>query len=390
MFTGSSAINFEGTRQLLNPQIKANLSCGLYLTKGASFGGVSVIGSGIYFKNKFIIFEGTGCFNVYNYDGGISLWVGVSLGSYANGKFLAVGDTLTFTYTLGSGSTYTIYRLATSGLTVWGGTEVLYAGNSTIRDVCPTTDTKCYSIEVLTTPVSLVEQIALLKVHTKTAAWGTTIFYNPRFTVPHLSYMNRSTLNGININNEDILYLTCNGNTQDPTRGMMLSFGLRQIRSDGFNVLGVEDIYTSENAVYNLAQMNMTKGVSGIYDLFNFEKIDVSVIYRNRGGRFNVSGTPSFGGTWVIVNFTTLFERNMITNTIDGLHHSVMRVTGMSNWEQGILIYAGITQPELLFFTENQVYEINKGQSLMDVSDAIMNYSNQNNERVTLTLKNNG
>lgn len=373
MYDGTTELKSKELARISSPIVEVKLRSNFI--KGAeqtAFPNLSSINNGIVFNNL-VVLAGNSAFpdiigniKVYTQDGA-SLVTNINLNdSNLNGTydFVDTGSTLVLYY---ADSLNNIRRLSSNNATTWGGSELLSASSKNIWSLSATGASRVYALldagnttylgdfptKTLTSLVSY-SQVGASFVGT-TISLGT--FYGEE------------------------LYMEKHLGTRDIDRGSVVGSRLSNaaeniytFKSDGANLFNFSPVYTENiNQVLSLNASNLAKGISKYYV---FIAPNIQVIDKTKGTSFSYSVGLKSGF------ITTNDFEHWQTPVILGISQAsgVIALTGLSGTEFAFLGLSRIVNKGFLKFYA--------GSSTLDVSDHIVSYSNNNNERINLTLGN--
>lgn len=382
MFKGSSQLKQAGADQVNNPKIKITLRENDYDNQVGSSGNVMYWDGyrqdSIMIPNDLMVVSGSTHLAVTDQAGGLvktfdsngaTLRFSFDLGgTLTNSTFLLVGETLEFYYINNRKEVHR--RVSSTGLT-WSGGETLYSTVNFIQDVAVAGSTRLYIAESTGASVLSTYDIRRLK---DVGGWGVTTLLSAAIN----SLMATShALNVVEIDNEDVLLYINNVGSSGSARGE-----LNLLRTDGFNNVferrNLASIYPMPNSPTEDANMYMSNLVKGATLYHVVIGADQQV--------------PSGG---IVGKATTLGFNQFVMSSKDMLHWSTQKyLPGVSqtNVSRRQCITAGVTHGfELLLHADNtgeNYHWIMKSGNEIDVSDSIVSYNNNNNERISLTLQN--
>ena len=396
MLTGSSAINYEGQKQLTTPSIKVELREGLYgvSTLGISFPFITKAHHAVRYKNLFLIASGGARQD-------IALWrkdsTRYSLLSFSSDTAWGVndvavaGNTAVFFTAAWNSVPIAIKRHTSYGGTAWGAStmESVYTGASTmdIYSIAATSTNRIYFLEKAHDQgVSDTIPVSLMCSDKSTGSWITKrLQTKPMFIFQDTSVCR--ALVGCRVDNEDTLIVNCSGSSRGavnifkysqvggiPPTGTTISItdaldsqGLRVIKANGIGALGEFDIVD-------------TNAKNTIWETNSFAYGDTW--YYLHAIRNLVSFRATGGGT--VVSFDT--DTSFVSRSQDMISWSnFVRHLGDTMTS---LIPLGESNMEYDLIGTSSIVGVRGGASSLDVSDNIVNYSNKDNERISLTLGN--
>lgn len=388
MLQGSSALLYESQRQILTPSVK------LTMKDGSRFLGLSQMWNKFQFDdaiewNGFYIGVGTTTrtdyarVSVVTWDKGLSTLAYTNLGLYANsgsgggGKFLNTGLTLML-FTRGSSGDGLNIVFSTGG-TAWGNTEGMSMGGASILDMQPTGTTRVYITlrtfhdNELSNALGSIVAVANKGI----SFWGRTNIYTQYLNKPNFPPRSGRIV-GRTVNNEDILLLMY-GKARTSFGELTGDDGIKMIKADGYNSyfdrdLVIAGIFSPGQGVSRSTSIdlsNMALGNSTYYFVTN------RIIQTNLGN----AGTQTTPMITSIHRSTDLIHWS--SGELIGTGNSMFRNVGIisgstTNNPMELIINAGNTDWAF----------VGRGITSVDLSPYVQNYSNDNNERISITLGN--
>lgn len=371
MLTGSSALHYESQKSSNTPSIKITLKENLIGISRYHYGRNFSRGSGIVWnENYFILSQGKVWLRGVS-EANYQFEVGLTIHDYSKipiGEFVDNGSTLLLFYHWPlAGSSHNIYRIASGGGTIWGGTQIVVNNFSErIKALAPTGSTRCYFIG--TTSTTYQAQIHIANYN---GGWGNTLLYEGYFEQAKKSYHNQ--MGAKSMDNEDIIIFEA-------------GIGIRVLRTDGINVLGVNDLTNTDsgekspsesyNPLSNTSHMsNLNKGSTYYYFAIKYKQDNII----NEGGATYTSSTRIQ---------TLLLKSNDMLNWSIPVYLGITEHLVLAYSYDIPMVIAGTTAGDEVALFGDYYFRLSKGSSTVDVSNNIINYQNQNNERISLTLKN--
>lgn len=375
MFSGLSAIHYEGQKQTVTPVIKATLRENF---KGITLPFIrsdinSSRAQGIYFNNHYIIFHLDNLTSVKaltTFDRTSSgftqiaqtlLSVPAGAQDCEGGKFIECGSTLIF-YTFGNSVNvlfpHNISRVISGDGVNWGASNFVFYGTSAIADITPISENKLYYMEDADIVAgTYTRKYVLRKLEFDGVSWGAStvsagIHYNPR-------------IDGVSYAGVDVLCVNSAGSSRAViTAGSLVRKEVSVITTQDGDVFSEDNILSSENVL--VRQRNLSIGAS-----YYYLNLDTRVISYKLAGGVTTMYTDG-GGQYVL-------------RSVDPRSWSIPVFHGITAYP---LVTGGNTLPTYSLFGASVMMDINLGATSIDISDNIINYQNQNNERISLTLGN--
>lgn len=406
MITGSSSIQFEPQKQLITPDIKVNMNGNLMrgttiynLISGFSHSGWP-LGSAINFNNRNIYtiydqgFNQVLVFSSGESDPLPSTGTGVTckmifdiLGNsmvFLRNQFYQNGDTLELIYTwynnIGATRLGKISMITSIDGMAWGGSQLLYEeprnlywspDKTSPQDIIKTSANIIYFNETEDNSTTMYIYSLLCNAGT----WGEThlIVSDDYYTV---------RMGGIRHENIDtIIYSAGDRNVLNQQR-------IIQIQSDGVNLLNKQYLNNSNNNEVIIVN-KIVKGISYYHAFFEvgFNKYVYKYQY-TWYGRTAVVAMDKMGYYTKSVdawnwNNLMLLNIGITDNESNPFPRSAILVNNTDDNDLRFLYYGLSVIAKRCFYIKSYA-----GTSTIDLSDNIINYQNQNNERVTLTLGN--
>lgn len=274
-----------------------------------------------------------------------------------------------------AGSSFSLFRDFTSdGITfggsqgilqnLWGYTEISVVGESQIYG------TKQYETLYNSQLDSYAARLPVYSI-SKTGTWGETLLCNSEYVIAkRYEFGRKRTIIAKRFGNVDRILLV----------GGKRNFGdgLHVTETDGTNVFIDKDIIDARVSNSVLITLGGLVGISNIYYLWLGIDIAKSI-------NVNAPLTYFRYGNYL------LFSEDFINWTVPISIGGDVFGGNLDNLNSGII--SGGSLPFLFSILQNGMsansrLDFNKGASVLDISDDIIDYSNQNNERVSITLGN--
>lgn len=425
MLEGSSALHYEGTKQVVSPRIRASM----YLNDYANIVGVSnahSVGSVTNFNGYHLLVDtnrvGTGGATVYAYgytNGGLQFEFVSGIGTIPVEAY-STNDLVTRFYNSPDGATLAMFRLFHSGgipgivtdsidaiystgATAWGGTESIATVGEFIVDIAPVSYDCIYYLQVsdsiewfvppggsgLTTFYYTSSVCDLCKVEYSGSTWQrSTIAGN--FVVAEdgaengspyqrINPMDRLSINARRVDNFDYILLRSRRDDQPYSEPTQESFGIRLIKTDGTNILGEKDIVDTRAPIPRMFFSDISYGASTYYFTATYTERVESIM----------------AGNTII---TVSDDQHVVFESPDMWHWSIGKhITGTSwgNRSTGYNpVFAGLSgtnEKYSVMGSSVNAFVVNNSlgsSGFVDISDDIIAYQNQNNDRVQITLGN--
>lgn len=381
MINGSSAINYEANKQIVTPAIKAEIRENYYFKEvGVSaatarrvYGRFKDLCLGYERDNESLITREWGTYAIIG--SGITIGTGITWDKGIwDGKFYRVNDNLMQFYYVKhvDDNNHYIYRIETSGGTVWGNTELLYYGTSRIGSVAVGGVSQVYFTEGVDFPWDYAGGLYLYwgRYFIKSLRYtGSTWEANDLYTEYNIMRENyyTTTLNASRDGNDiDAIIFAC----RDALPVDYETSGLRIITTDGVNLLDSREYVDIKQHSYVIGMYAACFGAgTTLYAL------ETEIGYWER---IELGGQLVAAEAFIVGGLYSLAQGNY--NNITALRKLTGRYAS---------IIDGASEGNLFVFSGPTVFqELWTGISSLDVSDDIMNYQNQNNNRISITLGN--
>lgn len=404
MFTGSSALTNEAKRQISTPAVRLTLKENLNITSTTSFTDIPTLHDAIVWNDQ-IIFSGiTGTNGVtqslvigtYANDGASQVnleYIPAKSGAVV--KFYDSGSTLLAFYTGVSNNNprdltdlrTRIYLLSSNDGKTWGGTQLIYTNGPTaflsanlIDDLAPVGSTRMYFLDT-DTVLSNDRRGAVNYAESPSGTWGSTEIYKPLF-MNQGSYGTGNQINAAAFDNEDRVMIGIYDNSFVP-RGP----GVRILRTDGLEVREEFDLIdtTLSGVTADLSTMhmsNLTKGESAYYFMVDYKDKSLTTINDPSTDAKTIETKGMLFASKDLLNWQTIYTN--ITGERAVVFHGTSWIDDLEVGIMGLSFYDPL-QARQGGGPYNQIW---RGSSSLDISDNITSYSNQNNDRITLTLGN--
>lgn len=421
MITGSSALQNAPRRQTISPRIEARLMLDDYqiagdnpATLGLSQGTLRYFLQAEHFNSKIVTIadyrgitptwmdynvitlteDGASILtNLYIKSGQTAGWSSSVDGAIADDRSIRMwnsGTTLMLFYGLGRNL---MLRMSSNGVS-WSGTTTLLTMGASLLDIAPRSADRLYIATILGTSDN--PSFRLNVAENKSSVWGSTQLSQQNFLFRHNVGYQEAWQAGYYINayeDESDDRLTIVHKNPDPSIDNTM---IASIRSDGFNLYSYHRIYepgvstTADNSGINgLARMMaLNAGLSYAY---------IPISYTD------VSRVKSLEDD-IFVNFNvdySLLRTSLILRSCNGLdwHANILEATGEE--ESSVTSFGPITNFGAVVTgrTDNVQWKygvlgasrssyILQGNSSVDLSDKILSYNNDNNQRISLELGN--
>lgn len=400
MIVGSSALNNQSNQKVVSPIIEVKLT-NSYFYQGISFGGAGLSGvfpDAIYWKDAYYVYDNQQFIRKYSYkNGGLSYVMGMTIpgtswntGNFARTKFINEGNTLClYGYANSSIESHSIYRYSCSNGLTWTSRETITAGISgytILGDIAPVIGDAVYALE-LWSGFSQTRSIGDMWFYRRLgpSTWGGTIIYNKPLAYPTKSGFPLQALGttanlpqwGVTKPNtyEDYVYFNYTGSTGGGLSDIFS--GMRTFDCNRFDMFNEREIITNNGPGYlNIIPYGMKKGASYYYHYFKL----VDSLYRYVAGYTTQED--------VTIGYFYQQSRNGYQWTIPRHVGPEYFNDGTKNYLEGPMAAGGATIPEMMIFTGQTAmclwYETNE----VDISGDVINYTNRDNEDVTITLGN--
>lgn len=340
------------------------------------------------------------------------------------------GNTLIAYYTNGNcypiqtlGNSGTLYRtFSTDGIT-FGGSQGIPTNGRFYFDITSVSDSQLYGAiyEPANTTTQAqpaedsqgneVYRVSLWSIQNK-GGWGTTQIYNGGiFKHSHVEANFSAVAIGNRLagNKEKIINAQKVGDTDKLLMvgsNAMSGDGLRVIETDGFNIFADKEVLDTNSKTARRIRMGNAVGVSNVFFVplviseFKLSDVDISefgnIVVTSYGLNFIQSqdflnwSVPILLGLSAGNNIDSLRD-GYYTGYLDSAQANAAVVSGGSlpnhftifHTAGGTVLASGVTHR-----SDYHRYDFNLGSSRLDISDNIINYSNQNNERITISLGN--
>ena len=397
MLSGSSAIHFEGTKKITTPKIEATLrSNSILRDETRTLFATPHSYDAIEFNNEYtsvgslaFLLPFSNTRTVASRDkAGVST-ASTTIGRLGPAKFHDSGETLLLFMT----------GLSNKGVNVihsndgqaWGATDQVVTG-TTVYDLQPTSPTRFYALEAGgVSPGSEIREMVIKSYRKIGGAWGATQLSHRRLfsSVDHQIFLNETIGNipkliGGNSDEEDVLLVQAFPEPEG--REIAPSNGIYQLRTDGLNTFEQgELIPLSRNVGTSNTSLIRSSNIAKGRSLFYFAFIET----RTLAIRTGLLGSKELSLESFVMKSADLRNWSIATKVpvpedpdLDTDNETGLRA-----------ILAGVTQAtrddmEITFGGQWDKKTIHTGISSLDISDDIMSYQNQNNQRVSLTLGN--
>lgn len=296
------------------------------------------------------------------------------------GSFHHNGNSLSYNYRFDSGVTNVIYKVSSSDGITWGNTIILYIGNSNIRDVFAVGDSRTYFLEEYSAAGGFRPNASYLlkKVEKVGTTWGTTILYNKLITSTSFQgsyFLNSRPLNAWGSSGYDHIILNTNDNN-----GVSFTRGIKILKTDGVNLLKDFNLTTMGDDNFDLLTAHYTSITGDSVYMLQIGEID---IYRSATKSPNDNDqviNNAFMKTQTGNEWTTILNADFTDESFVDVVKLYNNVNQAST--------RGLTPDSFVFSGLDIIQFIQRPTNTIDISADISSYSNQNNERISLTLGN--
>lgn len=421
MFNTTTELQNIGSTSITTPEIRLKMRENLNFTTSVPFSRMMRVWDAITFQNQYILYGLTATTGI-TYIGRLETWSldgltmfsatsinnrnGASLISNTQGSLEVTGDTVGFFYTDTSGLTSVIRCIFSGDGQAWGGSEVVFVGNSShIVDLVAIGPTRIYTLRFVDVLLGVTnkpdnfsyggQNLVTIDVHKKTGSWGVTSTISGKFYLPFGSFpasVSHHILGSQIDDSTDRLILKYSTNSNESTSSLTSNlrvFTLDQTMTYGnFDLISEdkisEDIEFGDILITNLAKHNNTFffGFKALkYDFRLDAGITKNFVYQAplaiiKSNDLQNWSTPIFinGVTRRIANLdgnigalASGITSELLLNWF-GVSHGVSNATTVIQSEQNILMYQGVSE--------------------LDISNQLIRYRNNNNERINITLGN--
>ncbi len=379
--TGSSALNYEPRRQMISPSLRITMREGLnYGTTVSPWplaSATDMIREMRMFKDKIFVSslqmtpEAVPNFVSYDWNNATLYYsdnTNIPYDIFINGNTAV----LYYTNNYGNSVLRDIYRMFTSDGITFGGSQGVITGSSYyIFDLVSVGDSQLYA--------KSGQQV--LSISKAGANWGQTILYNRDLDIsdaiaPATGESSRKYLLAQRFNNSIDRILLINGNAD-------CGDGLHVIETDGLNVFSDIEVLDMDTRIDRKICFGNFVGVSGVYylpimvDDIRNSQTDGLLDYRTEQYGLHLMQSMDFLN-WSIPIYVGHSE---IIDLYDAVNCGIIAGGSLP------YLFSILGKADAVGDTANRL-DFFKGSSSLDVSKDIIDYSNQNNERVSLTLGN--
>lgn len=382
MLTGSSALQNATRQQIASPSITATLRMNK-IGVSRAFNYNVARGTAILFNDNYVVFnqrdQSLLSFNADNLNAGTSVRVTGATG-YFKGKFYNTGQTLLFYYMDIIGLTLRFYRLESNNGTTWGNSTNIFNLFGVGYDLAPTGNSRFY---LLMNAGSINNDNAVGTVYAVNklgVGWGETQA-NTRFHEIYTVIAEDHLINADNVGDYDVVLLARNGLSN--SHGFA---GVRGMITDGTQTFGEFDLIDSDTSTFRMRPSNLSKGSSlyyfgGVIEQWQFVEsggVSINNVIQHTAFLAESPDLQRWSNFRYISLHPTLFDdnANLPYLSLAGGSHAINPLTLFTGYETE----AGASNAWIIRVLE--------GASTLDVSSDLINYSNQNNQRVSLTLAN--
>lgn len=364
MITGTSELNNIGLTNLYTPNIRARIRANTFVTERSVYNPPSSNSfiAGIKSGNTYMLLSSGTTSNIYSADTNNLNW-SVSTrvaGTPFDGSFFYNGNSTYLYY----GVSKQIYRLGLNGNT-WGSTQLVYniSAANNLNGVIGVGNTQAYAI-------ASGASLFYLKSLSLGATWGATTIYSIGDGIMGSPYAGNGTVivGGVAYPNYDRVVLQASSSLDEGEKVQVLTivknkvFGNKTIMQSGYKgSLTIPNMGAGSSLNYLIYEsVSYTQGVS---------------VSRITSEHFTVSDD--------LINWSVPFE---LPQSISMRNRVVF-----ANKNTGDLMVStlGSTMGGGSSTSSGKFYEFYKGNSYLDVSNQIIQYSNNNNSRIRLGLGNN-
>lgn len=370
MLNGSSALNFEGSRQITKPTIELKIrenSLGV----SAALMGATPGTEGPLSRNRGVNFKGQYVFNFgaffrfnENFTGRTRTVFSVSTG----GDFLNLGNTLIYFY---MDNTSLRSMNTTDGIN-WGNSQIgISLGNFLNLNLNVVGETELYT----TVGTSGSGNFKIVKI-INSGSWGVTDIGNKAFHSNNASATNYK-LSARRVDNLDYFLFTTGKSTLNAQVNKVDDIHLA--KTDGINLYESGLLLEGDESKGPNSISYVSQGVSRFY--FTYHQHSESTTETDITGITNTN--------WHLQESYMFSSPNMQDWTAPLYLGQSARSATNDNVVEVNTVIAGLSDNiEVVLNGESQNFISLKGSTEIDISENLVSYSNTNNQRVTLTLGN--